>query len=56
LEYEWDTAQSRLKAKDKTEWTLIDGKIDTVLRELRSTNPNLVTEKSALEALLTVIK
>jgi uncharacterized membrane-anchored protein len=56
LEYEWDNAQSRLKAKDKTEWTLIDGKIDTVLRELRSTNPNSVTEKSALEALLAVLK
>lgn len=55
LEYEWDNAQSRLKSKDKTEWTKIDGKIDTVLRELRSTSPNVVTEKSALETLLTVL-
>jgi hypothetical protein len=55
LEYEWDNAQSRLKSKDKTEWTKIDGKIDTVLRELRSTSPNVISEKSALEDLLTVL-
>lgn len=55
LEYEWDNAQSRLKSKDKTEWTKIDGKIDTVLRELRSTNPNPTTEKAALQALLGVL-
>lgn len=56
LEYEWDNAQARLKPKDKTEWTTIDGKIDTVLRELRSTSPNLATEKAALQALLGVLK
>jgi uncharacterized membrane-anchored protein len=55
LEYEWDNAQSRLKPKNGTEWTKVDGKIDTVLRELRSTNPNPATEKAALQALLTVI-
>lgn len=56
LEYEWDQSTSRLKAKDKSAWTLIDGKIDTVLRELRSVSPNPTTEKSALQALLTVLK
>jgi hypothetical protein len=55
LEYEWDNAQSRLKAKDKSEWTKMDGKIDTVLRELRAVNPNPVTEKSALRSLLAFI-
>ncbi len=55
LEYEWDNAQSRLKAKDSAEWTKVDGKIDTVLRELRSTNPNSVNEKVALQALLAVL-
>jgi hypothetical protein len=44
-----------LKPKNGTEWTKVDGKIDTVLRELRSTNPNPATEKAALQALLTVI-
>jgi hypothetical protein len=56
LEYEWDKAQARLKAKDGAAWTRIDGKIDTVLRELRSTNPNPTTEKTALEALLGALK
>lgn len=56
LEYEWDNAQAKLKPRDKTKWTEIDGKIDTVLRELRAVHPNITTEKSALEALLTVLK
>ncbi len=56
LEYAWDQAQPVLKARDNTQWTLIDRKIDTVLRELRSTNPNMISEKSALEALLNVLK
>lgn len=55
LEYEWDNAQSRLKPKNKAAWNTIDGKIDTVLRELRSTHPSLATEKAALEALLAVL-
>lgn len=52
LEFEWDKAQSTLKAKDTTAWTAIDGKIDTVLRELRATSPQVDTEKAALTALL----
>lgn len=52
LEYEWDKAQSRLKTKNTAEWNKVDGKIDTVLRELRAVNPNVTTEKSALQALL----
>ena len=56
LEYEWDNAQARLKPKDLTTWTLIDGKIDTVLRELRAVSPNASSEKTALQALLEVLK
>jgi uncharacterized membrane-anchored protein len=56
LEYEWDNAQSRLKPKDNAEWTKIDGKIDTVLRELRAIHPNIDSEKLALQALLAVLK
>ncbi len=56
LEYEWDNAQARLKSKDKKEWTVIDGKIDTVLRELRAVHPNPTTEKSALTTLLDALK
>ena len=53
LESEWDKSAAVLKRQDGTEWTAVDDKIDTVLRELRSTTPNPTTEVSALEALLT---
>lgn len=56
LEYEWDNAQSHLKPMNRTKWNELDGKIDTVLRELRSTRPNTASEKSALEALLAALK
>ncbi len=56
LEYEWDNAEARLKPKDKTKWTEIDRKIDKVLRELRAVRPNVAREKSALQALLEVLK
>ncbi len=56
LEYEWDNAEARLKSKNPTVWTLIDGKIDTVLRELRAVNPNITSEKNALNVLLAVLK
>jgi uncharacterized membrane-anchored protein len=52
LETEWDNAEARLKPKDKTAWTNIDGKIDTVLRELRATSPRPNAEKAALTTLL----
>ncbi len=55
LEYAWDQADPVLKAKNGPEWTKIDKKIDTVLRELRAVSPNLATEKSALMALLQVL-
>lgn len=55
LEYEWDKAQSRLKRVNGTEWDKIDRKIDFVLRELRSTNPNMPTEKTALGDLLNAL-
>jgi uncharacterized membrane-anchored protein len=55
LEIEWDNAQARLQPKDKAAWTEIDGKIDTVLRELRSTSPDQTSEKTALTALLTAL-
>ena len=56
LEYEWDNAQSRLKPKNNAAWTAVDGKIDTVLRELRAVNPNPASEKTALEALLAALQ
>jgi uncharacterized membrane-anchored protein len=56
LEYAWDQAQPVLKARDDAEWTNIDGKIDTVLRELRAVHPNVTSEKAALTALLAVLQ
>ena len=55
LETEWDNAQARLKPKSPTAWTAVDARIDTVLRELRATNPNPAGEKEALTALLTAL-
>jgi hypothetical protein len=55
LETAWDDAQARLKPRDNAAWTRIDGKIDKVLRELRSTSPNPASEKDALNALLAAL-
>jgi len=52
LESAWDNAQATLKRRNGAEWTAVDDKIDIVLRELRSTNPNPTTEKAALTSLL----
>ena len=56
LETAWDDAQAKLKPRDAAAWTAIDGKIDTVLRELRSTSPNPASEKVALDALLAALR
>jgi Repeat of Unknown Function (DUF347) len=56
LETEWDNAQARLKPKDTATWTNIDGKIDTVLRELRATTPAPPREKAALTTLLAALR
>lgn len=53
LESLWDTSQAKLKPRNGAAWTEIDGKIDTVLRALRSTSPDSAAETKALEALLT---
>ena len=52
LETEWDDAEARLRTRDQAAWTTVDGKIDTVLRELRSSTPDPVREKAALADLL----
>jgi uncharacterized membrane-anchored protein len=55
LEIQWDNAEARLKPKNKTEWTQLDGKIDKVLRELRATSPDKAGERDALTALLAAL-
>jgi uncharacterized membrane-anchored protein len=56
LESAWDVAQAKLKTRDDKTWTLIDGKIDTVLTALRKASPAAADEKTALTELLTVLK
>jgi uncharacterized membrane-anchored protein len=55
LETAWDNAEARLKPKDPTAWHDLDGKIDTVLRALRSTQPNLASERTALTMLVSAL-
>jgi uncharacterized membrane-anchored protein len=55
LEHEWDAAQGRLQARDRTAWTEIDDRIDTVLRELRLASPKAAAETTALNDLLAVL-
>ncbi|MEU0794120.1 hypothetical protein ABZ342_28975 [Amycolatopsis sp. NPDC005961] len=55
LEIQWDNAEARLKPKNRTEWTRVDGKIDKVLRELRATSPDPAGERDALGALLAAL-
>jgi hypothetical protein len=56
LETAWDDAQAKLKPRDPAAWTTLDDKIDTVLRELRSTSPNPASEKAALDDLLAALQ
>jgi hypothetical protein len=55
LETAWDNGEARLKPKDPTAWHDLDGKIDAVLRALRSTQPNPTDEKKALSTLLAAL-
>lgn len=52
LESAWDDAAATLKRRDANEWHAVDDKIDVVLRDLRSTTPDIPTEKTALRDLL----
>jgi uncharacterized membrane-anchored protein len=56
LEAQWDNAEARLKPRSKPAWNDVDGKIDTVLRELRSTSPDPTSEKAALTTLLGALR
>jgi uncharacterized membrane-anchored protein len=56
LELQWDNAEARLKPKSKAAWNDVDGKIDTVLRELRSTGPDPTSERAALSTLLAALR
>ncbi len=52
LELAWDSAEAGLKPRSPSDWHIVDGAIDTVLKSLRATNPNQVDCKNALENVL----
>ncbi len=49
LEYTWDQAAAKLRAKDSEKWDTVDQTIDNVLRQVRAVNPDSVSCVSALE-------
>ena len=52
LETSWDKAESNLKSKDKTTWTMLDGAIDAALTDLRSPAPKSAICAASLKALI----
>ncbi|AZS35749.1 hypothetical protein CVS47_00346 [Microbacterium lemovicicum] len=55
LETAWDEDQTALQPLDNTGWTYLDGKIDTVLTELRAPTPDITAEKNALNDFLAAL-
>jgi uncharacterized membrane-anchored protein len=55
LETAWDKGEKTLKPADPAGWTLLDGRIDVVLHQLRAKSPDLAAEKTALNNLLATI-
>ena len=55
LENAWDKGEKTLKPADPAGWTLLDGRIDVVLHQLRAKSPDLTAEKTALNNLLATI-
>ncbi|MBC3763483.1 COG4705 family protein [Quadrisphaera oryzae] len=55
LEKGWDDAQPTLQAKDPQGWTVVDGRIDAVLKAVRASTPEPAREGQALTQLLQVL-
>jgi hypothetical protein len=56
LETAWDDDRSTLQPLDDTGWTVLDGQIHSALTALRTSQPDLATEKPALTTLLTSLQ
>jgi hypothetical protein len=56
LETAWDDAQATLEPMDPTGWGVIDGKIDQVLKAVRTSAPDPAKEKQSLNDLLTALQ
>jgi uncharacterized membrane-anchored protein len=56
LETAWDDDQPTLQPLDDTGWTVLDGRIDSVLSALRAGKPDPATETQTLTSLLTALQ
>jgi uncharacterized membrane-anchored protein len=56
LETAWDDDQDALQPMDQSAWTALDDQIDSVLKAVRSSNPNPTAETQALTTLLTSLQ
>nr|WP_206072433.1 hypothetical protein [Antrihabitans stalactiti] len=56
LETAWDKDEATLKPMDAAGWTVLDGRIDKVLKAIRAANPDRSTEAHTLTDLLAELK
>jgi hypothetical protein len=56
LETAWDDDQATLQPLDDNAWRVLDGRIDSVLKAVRASQPDPVTETQTLTALLTALQ
>ena len=56
LETAWDDDETILRPLDDTAWTVLDDRIDSVLKALRASTPDPTTETQTLIALLTALQ
>jgi uncharacterized membrane-anchored protein len=56
LETAWDNDQSSLRPLDETAWHVLDGQIDSVLKALRASKPDLATETQTVNSLLRALQ
>ena len=56
LETAWDDDQATLQPLDDTAWHVLDGRIDSVLKAVRASQPDPATETQTLTALLTALQ
>jgi uncharacterized membrane-anchored protein len=56
LETGWDDGEATLRPLDETAWHVLDGRIDSVLKALRASQPDPATETQTLTALLTALQ
>jgi uncharacterized membrane-anchored protein len=56
LETAWDDDQATLQPVDDTAWHVLDGRIDSVLKAVRASQPDPATEMQSLTALLTALQ